>query len=106
MVSLETFPLPDLSKVLEDICIGMYDGCGFAVVRGLDSETYVVTDFTTVYLGLSSYVAERRGSMLRKPFFPLGQGTEKLIAFPVHVTKHDDEGDLDIEYCRYKATSF
>jgi len=60
-VTRETFPLPNLGKTLDRVCDDIYQGRGFAVVRGLDPDTYSVEDVTVVYLGLSSYVGERRG---------------------------------------------
>lgn len=61
LVSCETFPLPQLSAELDKVCTRVYEGIGFAVVRGLDPEQYTPEDFAVVYLGISSYVAERRG---------------------------------------------
>lgn len=39
----------------------VYEGRGFAIVRGLDPDVYALEDLTVVYLGISSYVGERRG---------------------------------------------
>ena len=39
----------------------MYDGKGFCVVRGIDPNMYAVEDLTLVYLGVQSYIADRRG---------------------------------------------
>lgn len=49
---------------------------GFAVLRGLDVQAYDEIDLLTVYLGLTSYVAEmrgkqkHRGAMLGTPLCP------------------------------------
>ncbi|KAF7548799.1 hypothetical protein G7Z17_g6838 [Cylindrodendrum hubeiense] len=59
-VSRETFPLPNLGKRLEAARNDVYEGRGFAIVRGLDPDVFVVEDLTVVYLGVSSYIAERR----------------------------------------------
>lgn len=56
-----TFLLPRLGDILDDICTQIYDGRGFAIVRGLDPDAYSVEDVTIVYLGISSYIGERRG---------------------------------------------
>lgn len=61
LVSCDTFPLPHLSEELDKICERIYEGIGFAVVRGLEPDEYTVEDFAIVYLGISSYVAQRRG---------------------------------------------
>jgi hypothetical protein len=60
-VSRETFPLPILAKHLDEICHQVYDGRGFSIVRGLDPDAYAIEDLTIIYLGLSSYIGERRG---------------------------------------------
>lgn len=55
------FPLPDLGPILSGICNDIYLGKGFHIVRGLDPDDYPLADLTAIYLGLSSYVASRRG---------------------------------------------
>lgn len=60
-VNRELFPLPSLQKKLLQIRDDVYQGRGFAVLRGLDVEAFSDMDLLTVYLGLSSYVAEMRG---------------------------------------------
>lgn len=60
-VSKETFPLPNLAAEMERLCVQVYDGRGFGIIRGLDTHTYTVEDLTVIYLGLGSHVAERRG---------------------------------------------
>ncbi|KAI9660053.1 MAG: hypothetical protein M1821_001405 [Bathelium mastoideum] len=77
-VSKDSFPLPNLGKNLENLRDQVYEGRGLAIVRGLEQEKYSATDLIVVYLGISSYIAERRGkqdqrgSMLgRLPMFCL-----------------------------------
>ena len=60
MTSL-SFPLPGLQKTLSAIRSDIYSGRGFATLRGLDISQFTPDDLATVYLGLTSYVAERRG---------------------------------------------
>lgn len=60
-VSPASFPLPTLGSRLTDICTQVYDGRGFAIVRGLDPDAYSAEDLTIVYLGISSYIGGRRG---------------------------------------------
>lgn len=73
-MSPANFPLPNLSGKLKSLCADVYEGRGFAILRGLDPEAYSVEDLTVVYLGISSYIGERRGrqdqrgSMLSKIF--------------------------------------
>ena len=72
-VNQDNFPLRDLGKRLEAASKEVYEGKGFVIVRGLDPDLFSAEDFTIVYLGVSSYIAERRGkqdqrgSMLSKP---------------------------------------
>lgn len=60
-VSQATFPLPSLGKNLANVRNDVYGGRGFAIVRGLDPDAYTMEDLTVVYLGISSYIGERRG---------------------------------------------
>jgi hypothetical protein len=53
--------LPNLGKELDKVCQDVYEGRGFSIVRGLEPEDYELEDLTVIYLGISSYVAERRG---------------------------------------------
>jgi hypothetical protein len=65
-----------MSGKLGNLCADVYEGRGFAILRGLDPDAYSVEDLTVVYLGLSSYIGERRGkqdqrgSMLSKISHP------------------------------------
>ena len=60
-VDKHNFPLHKFSKLLKKLAEDIYDGRGFVVIRGLDPDAYSLEDFTVVYLGITSYVAERRG---------------------------------------------
>ncbi|KAK0732060.1 hypothetical protein B0H67DRAFT_93173 [Lasiosphaeris hirsuta] len=62
----ESFPLPGLQKKLLRIRDDVYQGRGFATLRGLDVHAFSDVDLLTVYLGLSSYVAEVRGKQNHK----------------------------------------
>lgn len=55
------FPLHRLGQRLEVASEDIYEGKGFVIVRGLEPNTLPVEDFTIIYLGVSSYIAERRG---------------------------------------------
>ena len=39
----------------------VHNGCGFVVVRGLEPKSYSREDNVIIYLGVSSYIGERRG---------------------------------------------
>ncbi|KAL9096765.1 MAG: hypothetical protein Q9165_001253 [Trypethelium subeluteriae] len=60
-VSKDNFPLPNLGQQLEELRDQVYRGRGLAIVRGLEPQKYSATDLVVVYLGISSYIAERRG---------------------------------------------
>lgn len=59
-VSREYFPLPGLESRLDRCALEVHDGTGLCVIRGLESK-YSVEDYMTIYLGVSSYIGNRRG---------------------------------------------
>ena len=60
-VTKDTFPLPRLGPVLEQLAADLHHGRGFFVVRGIDPSHFSLEDNALLYLGISSYVAPRRG---------------------------------------------
>ncbi|KAJ1327397.1 TauD/TfdA family dioxygenase [Microdochium nivale] len=80
-VSQQTFPLHTLGLRLESVRDEVYDGRGFVIVRGLDPDSYSVEDLTVVYLGISSYVGERRGKQ------------DQRGSMLMHVIRRNDERD-------------
>ncbi|KAL4975015.1 hypothetical protein BDW66DRAFT_167438 [Aspergillus desertorum] len=88
-VSQATFPLPSLGKELIKLRNDVYDGRGFAIVRGLDPDAYTMEDLTVVYLGISSYIGERRGKQ------------DQRGSMLMHVIKRGDE-QRDIQYSEDK----
>ncbi|KAI9696523.1 MAG: hypothetical protein M1820_008151 [Bogoriella megaspora] len=62
-VSKDNFPLPTLGPRLLELCNQVYEGRGLGIIRGLDPEKYANSsaDLVVIYLGISSYIAERRG---------------------------------------------
>ena len=44
----------------------LYSTNGFLVIRGLEAPKYSADDNTTIYLGLSSYIADQRGLQDKK----------------------------------------
>lgn len=66
LVSRENFPLPTLGPKLDSLRHQVYNGRGFAVVRGLDPQKYSVEDLSTLHLGIQSYIANRYGRQDKK----------------------------------------
>lgn len=60
-VNRENFPLPNLGEALRKGRDDIYNGKGFFILRGLKPDDYSIEELTTIYLGVSSYIAERRG---------------------------------------------
>ncbi|KAK3174876.1 hypothetical protein OEA41_002122 [Lepraria neglecta] len=60
-VSRENFPLENLGNRLDKASDDIYEGKGFVIVRGLDPDSLSTEDFTIMYLGISRYIAEKRG---------------------------------------------
>lgn len=65
-----------------DLSLDVHNGRGFAVIRGINPGDYSVEDLTLAYMGLASYVADKRGcqdklgNMLGKIFLPLHNNTQ------------------------------
>jgi len=59
-IGKENFPLPTLGPVLEVCSTSVHEGRGFFVLRGLDPASFSKEENVMVYLGVSSYIAERR----------------------------------------------
>lgn len=60
-VKSSNFPLPTLGIQLRRLAVEVQQGRGFAVVRGLDRSRYSVEDNVIIYLGISSYIGQKRG---------------------------------------------
>jgi len=82
------FPLPSLSDKLQNIKEDVYEGKGFGILRGLDPDAWSVEDLTVIYLGISSYVAEKRGKQ------------DQRGSVLMHVIKLQDKRDE--QYCATK----
>ncbi|KAI5918988.1 hypothetical protein F4810DRAFT_714965 [Camillea tinctor] len=80
-VSQQAFPLDKLGSVLEGLRNDVYEGRGFAIVRGIDPDAYSIEDLTVVYLGISSYIGERRGKQ------------DQRGSMLMHVIRHNDQRD-------------
>lgn len=67
LVTPDNFPLPTVGpNVLKGMRQDIYQGKGFAVLRGLDSKQYSVEDMTTIYLGVQAHIANRFGRQDKK----------------------------------------
>ncbi|KAL4965150.1 TauD/TfdA family dioxygenase [Aspergillus stella-maris] len=88
-VSQTTFPLPSLGKTLAKVRSDVYEGRGFSIVRGLDPDAYAMEDLTVVYLGISSYIGERRGKQ------------DQRGSMLMHVIKRGDQ-QRDVQYTEDK----
>lgn len=60
-VNVDTFKLPTLGPRLVELSLDIHNGRGFAVVRGINPGDYSVEDLTLAYMGVASYVADKRG---------------------------------------------
>lgn len=60
-ISVDTFKLPTLGPRLVELSLDVHDGLGFAVLRGINPRDYSVEDLTLAYMGIASYVADKRG---------------------------------------------
>ncbi|KAM0380539.1 hypothetical protein ACHAPY_000269 [Fusarium culmorum] len=65
-VSADNFPLPNLSRRLRASAETLHLGRGFVVIRGIDGFKYTVEDSVTIFLGVASYIADKRGLQDRK----------------------------------------
>ncbi|KAL7784917.1 Clavaminate synthase-like protein [Trichoderma ceciliae] len=65
-VDQHNFPLPKLAPQLAQCARAIHEQRGFFVLRGLEGSRYSVEDSTTIYLGIASYIADKRGSQDRK----------------------------------------
>ncbi|KAL7809491.1 hypothetical protein V8C26DRAFT_423159 [Trichoderma gracile] len=65
-VGRDNFCLPNLEARLAQCAEAIHDQRGFFVLRGLGGSKYSVEDSTTIYLGIASYIADKRGLQDRK----------------------------------------
>lgn len=65
-VGQSNFPLPKLAPQLAQCAKTIHEGRGFFVLRGLDQLNYSVEDSTIIYLGIASYIADKRGLQDKK----------------------------------------
>lgn len=65
-VDQHNFPLPKLAPKLAQCARAIHEGRGFFILRGLDELRYPVEDSTVIYLGIASYIADKRGLQDKK----------------------------------------
>ncbi|PTB63346.1 Clavaminate synthase-like protein [Trichoderma citrinoviride] len=65
-VNQDNFRLPNLAAELAKSAKDIHEQHGFFVLRGLEGAKYSVEDSTTIYLGIASYIADKRGLQDRK----------------------------------------
>ncbi|KAM0500519.1 hypothetical protein ACHAP8_005058 [Fusarium lateritium] len=65
-VSADNFPLPNLSRRLRASAETLHLGKGFVVIRGIDGAKYTNEDSVTIFLGVASYIGDKRGLQDRK----------------------------------------
>ncbi|KAF2669054.1 Clavaminate synthase-like protein [Microthyrium microscopicum] len=59
-VQPSTFPLPLLEPRLRDVAGQVHEGLGFQIIRGLEPRRYTAWENIVIYLGITSYVADKR----------------------------------------------
>jgi len=90
----DNFPLPTIQYLLADITTDIHYGRGFSVLRGLDPFRYTAEDNMLLFLGISSYIGNRRGrqgqggEMISKSELPSSRIT--LTKIEAHVTDSSD----------------
>ncbi|KAI6088146.1 hypothetical protein F4821DRAFT_269105 [Hypoxylon rubiginosum] len=78
-VDESSFPLRSLGKTLSTIRTDVYEGVGFATIRGLEVEEFSHDDLVTIYLGITSYVAEKRGKQNQEGVMMTDKGKVNVI---------------------------
>jgi hypothetical protein len=62
LISSETFKLPgELSARLKAVCDQIYDGVGFQIVRGFNSEKYTAQQNAIIFAGIGAHICPERG---------------------------------------------
>jgi hypothetical protein len=82
-ISPSTFPLPTLLSVLRLTSYNIHFGRGFAVLRGLDVDSYSREENIIIYAGISSHIGSIRG---RQDNFHNGKPADVVLA---HIQNFD-----------------
>ena len=59
-INMDSFRLPLLGTTLEAKTLDLHDGKGFFAIRGIDNGKYSIEDNVLIFLGISSYVGDKR----------------------------------------------
>ncbi|KAI0017830.1 Clavaminate synthase-like protein [Xylariomycetidae sp. FL0641] len=60
-VSRERFPLPTLTKVLDQCAVELHQGRGVCIIRGLTPQHYSPEENVILFLAIASYIGTQRG---------------------------------------------
>jgi hypothetical protein len=60
-VDRTTFPLQQFGDTLQTLSLDVHKGRGFFVLRGLNPSNFTREENVLLYLGISSYIGEKRG---------------------------------------------
>lgn len=61
-INADTFPLPELHARVQRIQDQLYNGIGFAVLRGVNVDKYSRRESLQIFLGITSHIAAARGA--------------------------------------------
>jgi len=60
LVDSTNFPLPNMRQTLGQQSLEVHNGRGFCLIRGLEYWKYSVEDNMVIFLGIQSFIAEKR----------------------------------------------
>ncbi|SCO00523.1 uncharacterized protein FFB20_11240 [Fusarium fujikuroi] len=107
LICRQNFPLPTVGRKLDLMRLNVYEGKGFGLVRGLNPLNYSTEDLTMMYLGIQSYIANRRGRQDKKGnmLVHIVADNSSSISNQHHrhstseITFHNEEsGDIDMRF--------
>jgi len=87
-ITRSTFYLPTLRTKLEAISTAVHDGQGFFVLRGWQPDKFSQFENALVFVGISSYIAEKRGRQNQRGMIL----SELSIIMPYNSTKWKTNG--------------
>jgi len=60
-VTRDNFPLPTLKAKLDNLTRDLHNGKGFFSIRGLEPDGFTPEDNVLIFLGIASYIGNKRG---------------------------------------------
>lgn len=63
---MRNFALPTLRKELDYLAEALHETSGYFVVSGLDANRHTAGDNTIIFLGIASYIGDKRGLQDKK----------------------------------------